>query len=123
MSEDNLQANNFIKGLITGAVIGTGLVWFLNSTDKGKEIKKEIKDKSEDVLDNLSDLVQDFEEKGQEFKEKVIQVKKDFEEKAKDFRQDIIEEGKMGLDRVEELEEKSHKAAQKFFTRKGKSLS
>ena len=123
MNNENSQTNNFIKGIITGAVIGAGLVWFLNLTEKGKEVKKEIKNKSEDILDNLSDLVQDFEEKGQEFKEKVIQIKKDFEEKAKDFRQDIIEEGKMGLDRVEELEEKGHKAAKKFFTRKGKSLS
>jgi len=53
----------------------------------------------------------------------VLQVKEEFEEKAKDFRQDVIEEGKIGLERIEELEEKGHKAAQKFFTRKGKLLS
>lgn len=123
MNENHGDGGNFFRGLVTGAILGTVAVWFLNQTEKGKEIKKEIEEKSGDVLDNLNDLVQDFEEKGQEFKEKVIKIKNDFEKKAKDFRQDVIEEGKMGLDRVEELEEKSHKAAQKFFTRKGKPLS
>ena len=61
--------------------------------------------------------------KGQDFKKKVTEIKNDLEKKAKDFRQDIVEEGKMGLERIEEIEEKGHKAAQKFFTRQGKKLS
>jgi len=123
MSDNNGSGGNFFRGLVTGAIIGAMAVWFLNQTEKGKEIKKEIKEKGSDVLGNLNDLVQDLEEKGEEFKKKVLQVKEEFEEKAKDFRQDIIEEGKVGLERIEELEEKGHKAAQKFFTRKGKLLS
>jgi len=123
MSDNNGSGGNFFRGLVTGAIIGAVAVWFLNQTEKGKEIKKEIKEKGNDVLGNLNDLVQDLEEKGQEFKKKVLQVKEEFEEKAKDFRQDVIEEGKIGLERIEELEEKGHKAAQKFFTRKGKLLS
>jgi len=123
MSNENSQGNNFIRGLITGAAIGAVLIWFLNSTEKGREVKEEIRDKSEEALDNLSDLVQDLEEKGQDFKKKVMNIKDDLEKKVKDFRQDIKEEGKMGLERIEEIEEKSHKAAQKFFTRKGKKLS
>ena len=123
MSDNNGSGGNFFRGLVTGAIIGAMAVWFLNQTEKGKEIKKEIKEKGSDVLGNLNDLVQDLEEKGEEFKKKVLQVKEEFEEKAKDFRQDIIEEGKIGLKKIEELEEKGHKAAQKFFTRKGKPLS
>ncbi|MCJ7829659.1 YtxH domain-containing protein [Patescibacteria group bacterium] len=122
MSEEQ-GGGNFFRGLVTGAILGAVAAWFLNQTDKGKEIKKEIKEKSGDALENLSDLVQDLEEKGQEFKKKVIQVKEEFEEKAKDFRQDVIEEGKIGLERIEELEEKGHKAAHKFFTRRGKTLT
>jgi gas vesicle protein len=123
MSEENHQGGSFFRGLVAGAVLGAMAIWFLNQTEKGKEIKKEIKEKSGDVLENLNGLVKDLEDKGQEFKKKVVQVKKEFEEKAKDFRQDIAEEAQMGLSRIEELEEKGHKAAQKFFTRRGKPIS
>ena len=123
MSEEHSQGGSFLRGLVAGAILGAMAIWFLNQTEKGKEIKKEIKEKSGDTLENLNDLVQGLEERGQEFKKKVVQVKEEFEEKAKDFRQDVAEEAKMGLSRIEKLEEKGHKAAQKFFTRKGKSLS
>jgi len=123
MSDEYQKEGNFFRGLLTGAVLGAFAIWFLNQTDKGKEIKKQIKGKSADVLENLGDLVQDLEEKGQEFKKKLAEVKEEFEEKTKDFRQDIVEEGEMGLKRIEELEEKGHKVAQKFFTRHGKPLS
>ncbi len=123
MNDEHQKGSNFFRGLLTGAVLGAFAVWFLNQTDKGKEIKKQIKGKSDDVLENLNDLIQDWEEKGQEFKKKLAEVKEEFEEKAKDFRQDVVEEGEIGLKRVEELEEKGHKAAQKFFTRHGKSLA
>ncbi|MCJ7804342.1 hypothetical protein MUP35_01220 [Patescibacteria group bacterium] len=123
MSEEHNQGGSFLRGLVAGAVLGIIAVWFLNQTEKGKEIKKEIKEKSGDALGNLTELIKDLEDKGQEFKKKVVQVKEEFEEKAKDFRQDVVEEAKMGLSRIEELEEKGHKAAQKFFTRRGKSLS
>lgn len=123
MSDNNDSGGNFFRGLVTGAILGVAAFWFLNQTEKGQEIKKEIKEKSGDALENLNDLVKDLEEKGQDFKKKVLQIKEEFEEKAKDFRQDIIEEGKVGLERIEELEEKGHKTAQKFFTRQGKPLS
>ena len=123
MSEEHGSGGSFFRGLLAGAVLGAVAFWFLNQTEKGKEIKKEIKEKGDDTLKNLNELIQSLEEKGQEFKKKVVQVKEEFEEKAKDFRQDVIEEGKMGLERIQELEEKGHKAAQKFFTRKGKPLS
>ncbi|MBM3205246.1 hypothetical protein FJZ41_00115 [Candidatus Shapirobacteria bacterium] len=122
MSEEG-RGGSFFRGLVTGAVLGALAYWFLNQTDRGKEIKKEIKDKSQDVLENLTEMVGELEEKGQAFKKKVSQVKEEFEQKVKDFRQDVAEEAKMGLDRVKEIEEKGHKAAQKFFTRHGKSLS
>ena len=123
MSDEHQGGGNFFRGLVTGAILGALAVWFLNQTDKGREIKKGIKEKGSDVLENLSDLVQDLEEKGQEFKRKVLEVREELEEKVKDFRQDVAEEAKLGLSRIEELEEKGHKAAKKFFTRHGKPLS
>ncbi len=123
MSDEHQGGNNFFRGLVTGAVLGALAVWFLNQTEKGRQIKKEIKEKSSDVLDNLSDLVKEFEEKGREFKKKMLEVKEDLEEKAKDFRQDIAEEAKLGLSKIEELEEKGHKAVRRFFTRHGKPLA
>ncbi|MCX6724892.1 MAG: YtxH domain-containing protein [Candidatus Shapirobacteria bacterium] len=122
MNDNHGDGGNFFRGLVAGAVFGGVLVWFLNQTEKGQQIKKEIKEKSSDALENLGDLVQDLEEKGEEFKKKVVQVKEEFEEKAKDFRQEVAEEAKIGLSKIEELEDQSHKAAQKFFTRRGKPL-
>jgi len=123
MNDNHGDGGNFFRGLVTGAILGGILIWFLNQTDKGKQIKKEIKEKSSDALENLGSLVQDWEEKGEEFKKKVAQVKEELEEKVKDFRQEVVEEAKIGLSRIEELEDQGHKAAQKFFTRHGKPLS
>jgi gas vesicle protein len=123
MSDSHSEGSNFFRGLVTGAILGGAAVWFLNQTKKGKEIKNEFEEKGRDILENLSDLVQDLEEKGQEFKKKVLQVREELEEKSKDLRQEIAQEAKDGLEKIEELEEKGHKAAQKFFTRHGKPLA
>ena len=40
MNEDHGNGGNFFRGLVTGAILGVVAVWFLNQTDKGKEIKK-----------------------------------------------------------------------------------
>jgi gas vesicle protein len=123
MSEENNNGGNFFRGLVTGAVLAGVAVWFLNSTKKGEEVKEQIKEKGEETLGNLKDLVENFEEKGEEFKKQVNRVKEDLEEKFKDVRKEVVEEAKEGLAKVEELEEKGHRAAQKFFTRQGKKLS
>ena len=123
MSDDHGSGGNFFRGLVAGAVLGAVAVWFLNSTKKGQEVKEEIKQKGEETLDNLKNLVENLEEKGEEFKKQVNKVKENLEEKVKDVRKEVVEQAKEGLAKVEELEEKGHKAAQKFFTRQGKKLS
>jgi len=123
MSEEHGSGGNFFRGLVAGAVLGVVAVWFLNSTKKGEEIKEQIKEKGEETLGNLKDLVENLEEKGEEFKKQVDKVKEDFESKIKDVRKEVVEEAKEGLAKVEELEEKGHRAVQKFFTRQGKKLS
>jgi gas vesicle protein len=123
MSDERGSGGNFFRGLVAGAVLGAVAIWFLNSTKKGEEIKEQIKEKSEETLDNLKDLVENFEEKGEEFKKQLNKAKENFEEKIKDVRKEVVEQAKEGLVKVEQLEEKGHRAAQKFFTRQGKKLS
>jgi gas vesicle protein len=122
MNEEQ-NKGNFFRGLLTGAILGAVAVWFLDSTKKGEEIKEQIKEKGEETLGSLKNLVENLEEKGEEFKKQVNKVKQNLEEKAKDVRKEVVEEAKESLAKVEELEEKGHRAAQKFFTRQGKKLS
>lgn len=110
MSEQHEGSGNFFRGLVAGAVLGAVAVWFLNSTKKGEEIKEQIKEKGEETLGDLKDLISDFEEKGEEFKKQVNKAKENFEEKIKDVRKEVVEEAREGL-------------TQKFFTRQGKKLS
>lgn len=122
MEEQPNRHHNFFTGLVLGALAGAGLYYFLTSTKEGKKIKQQLREKSEDVLDNLVDLVADIELKGQEFKEKAKLVQNQLEQKAKSIEGEVTEEAKSQLARIKELRERGRKAAQ-FFTRNGKPLS
>ena len=103
MSEEN-RGNNFLGGLILGAVIGAGLYYFLTSTEEGKRIKTRIKEKSEETLDNLDGLIAEIESKGEEFKQKAKQIQTQLEEKARDVQSQAV-------------------TTANFFTHNGKPLS
>ena len=47
--EKNREADALLKGIITGAIIGAGILWFIG-TDTGKKLKQEIEDEGEDLI-------------------------------------------------------------------------
>jgi len=108
--------NNFLSGLLFGALISAGLAYFLTSTEEGKKIRKQIRQKGEDALDELSDLIKDLEQKSEEFKQKAMVVENQLAEKVGEVKEE-------GLEQIEKLREQGRQAAGKFFTHNGKPLS
>lgn len=112
MSEDEHRSESFLIGLVLGAILGAGFFYFLTSTEEGKEVKKNLREKSEDALRNLADLAKEIEEKGEEFKKGVQKVQAELEEKS----------ANSALSQIEKLRERGRRVA-KFFTRNGKPLT
>lgn len=57
MSNDqNKGDDGFYKGLVYGALIGIGLVWFLN-TKEGKRVKKQLSDKGEEYIEKAREKI------------------------------------------------------------------
>lgn len=122
MSDSECRCHsNFFSGLLFGALITGGLIYFLTSTKKGKEIKKQLREKGEDALDHLADLINEVEEKGKQFKDKAKAVQTELEEKASSLKQEVVKEAKKGLSQIDQLQERGRQAV-KFFTRNGKPL-
>ena len=48
--EEKREADTLLKGLITGAILGAGILWLMG-TDTGKKLKKEIEKEGKDLLD------------------------------------------------------------------------
>ena len=112
MNENNRTGESFLTGLVLGIILGAGFVYFLSSTEEGKVIKKRLREKTEDTLDNLEELIEEIEEKGKEFKEKAAEIQKQIEEKT----------NKNNFSSIEKLRERGRRVI-KFFTRNGKPLN
>lgn len=123
MSDHDRHDGGFFQGLIMGALIGAGAYYFLTSTKEGKKVKKKIKEKSEEALDDLADLVDEFEEKGKEFRTQAKKLQAELEKKAKDVKKEVVEEAKEQLGHIDKLRERGRQATKKFFTRNGKPLT
>jgi gas vesicle protein len=122
MSDNTHSSDSFLTGLILGALLGAGALYFLSSTEEGKKVKKQLAEGSGDVLDNLADLVNDIEEKGQEFEKKAEQVKGLLEEKVGETTTTVVEEVKDDLTQIKKLQERGRRAI-KYFLKDGKPLS
>jgi len=119
---DRDRHGGFLSGLVLGALIGVGLAYFLTSTEEGKKVKKQLKKKGEDTLDNLAEIIEEVEEKGEEFKKKAKEIQLELEKKTGDVREEIAEEAKEQLTNIDSLRERGRKATKKFFTRNGKAI-
>jgi gas vesicle protein len=120
VEEQDQGGSHFLNGLVLGALIGAGLAFFFASDEK---TKKKLKRKGETVLDNLGELVAEFEEKGKEFSQKAQKVKEELEEGTKDKRKEIAEEAREKLTNIDELRERGRQATRRFFTRSGKKIA
>jgi gas vesicle protein len=63
----------FITGLILGGLAGAALTLFLSS-NKGKEMVSDLKDKSDDLQDNVKEKVAEFETAMENLLEKARKV-------------------------------------------------
>jgi len=111
MSEESRSSESFLTGLVLGAILGAGFIYFLTSTEEGRKAKENLVEKSEDVLENLAGLIKEIEEKGKEFEKKAKEVRLQLEEKT----------ATPALSQIEKLRERGRRAV-KFFTRNGKPL-
>lgn len=121
MSENDNSLSNLVTGLVLGAIAGAGFYYFLTQTEEGEKVKKVLREKGEDVLNDLTGIVEDIEDKGEEFKEKAQTVQDELSQKAESLKEGVVGEVKEGLSQIEELRERGRKAA-KFFLHNGKSL-
>ena len=117
------RGNGFFSGLILGALLGVGFYYFLTATEEGKKVKKEIKKKSGEALDKLTNLIEEIEEKGEGFKKRAKQIQAELEARTQAVKKEIVEEAKGGLAQVDKLRERGRRATKRFFTRNGKPLS
>lgn len=126
---DRDSDNGFLLGLIIGGVIGAGAV-FLFGTEKGKEVREELKEKGDDALDDLDDVLTQLEKKGKEIKKKADIVKEEIAEKAGEMKENVSEEVVEKLDdtlaHIEALQERGREATaslrKKYFIKDGKKL-
>ena len=122
MSDQDHQGG-FFQGLIMGALIGAGAFYFLTQTKEGEKVRQQLKKKGEEALDNLGELVEDFEAKGEEFRTRAKEIQTQLEEKTKDVSKEIVEEAQEKLGHIEQLRERGRKVSKKFFVRNGKPLT
>ncbi len=117
------RSGGFLQGLIIGALIGAGAFYFLTQTKEGEKVKKRIKKKSEEALDSLTELVEDFEEKGEEFRARAKEIQAKLEEKAKDVKEEVAGEAQEKIGHIEKLRKRGRLASKKFFIRNGRPLT
>lgn len=67
----------FITGLILGGLAGAAITLFLSS-NKGKEMMSDLKDKSDDLQDNVKEKVAEFETAMETLLEKARKVTEQF---------------------------------------------
>jgi len=120
---DRDRNGGFFQGLIMGALIGAGAYYFLTQTKEGEKVKKRIKKKGREALDDLADLVEEFEEKGEEFQVQAKRLQAELEKKAKGVKKEVAEEAKEKLTHIDKLRERGRRATKTFFTRNGKPLT
>jgi len=126
---DRNDDRSFLTGLIIGGAVGAGLV-FLFGTEKGEKVRKELKEKGADVLDDLDDVLGELEEKGKELKKKAEKVKEEVVEHAGEFKEkasvEVMEKLDDTLANIEALQERGREATaalrKKYFLKAGKSL-
>jgi len=120
---DRDREGGFLQGLVMGAILGAGAYYFLTQTKEGEKVKKRIKKKGEEALDDLADLVDEFEEKGEEFQAQAKKLQAELESKAKGVKKEVAAEAKEKLTHIDKLRERGRQATKTFFTRNGKPLT
>lgn len=123
------HGGKLLIGLIFGLAAGAAGYYFLNNTERGRQVKREIKKKGELLADNLGDLAEEIEDRGVELKKAALKIEDEIEKKVDQGVDQVKEKVDEQLDhltelqdRVESLRDRGRKAV-KFFTSSGKKLT
>ncbi|MCL4382576.1 MAG: hypothetical protein M1575_02645 [Patescibacteria group bacterium] len=108
-SDDN---HGFLSGLFLGGLLGAGLIVFMG-TKEGKKIAEQLKDKGEDLANELEGKIQEVQEKALEIKEEATDQ--------------TLEKLDNALAKLEDAQARAQETTEtirrKFFTRQGKKLT
>lgn len=116
------EGGGFFQGLLMGALLGAGAYYWLTQTKEGEKVKKQLKKKSEEALDNLGELVEDFEVRGEEFRTKAEEIQAKLEAEVEKATGGEAEEAQEKLTHIEKLRKRGRIASKKF-TKNGKPLT
>src|SRR5258706_16129718 len=98
----------FLAGLFIGGLVGAAAIFFLG-TKEGKKAGKFLKQKSQDVADELEDQVEQLEQKGKDLVKQGEEIKEQVIEKLEDKSEELTETATKKLDsalaHIEELQE------------------
>jgi len=99
----------FFMGLIVGGLVGAGAV-FLLGTKEGKKVQKMIREKGEDLVEDVGDQIAEFEKKGKELAKQGEALKEQFVEQIEEKKEDLTVEATKKLDEalanIEDIQEK-----------------
>jgi uncharacterized protein HemX len=104
------NASRFLAGIAAGISLAVGGYYFFTKTAKGKQIKKQLAKKGEELAAEFKEVVDEIEEQSAEWKKKVGSVGNELTHLT-ELR-----------DRVESLRDRGRRAV-KFFTSGGKKLA
>ncbi|MEO6909270.1 MAG: YtxH domain-containing protein [Abditibacteriaceae bacterium] len=97
MSEQNQKSGGYIRGLVTGVLIGAGAALLL-APKRGEELREELaqnasewKDKATGPGGTLADRAQELKDRAAELGQTVAQKAQEFKAKGKDMIEDTIE--------------------------------
>ncbi len=98
----------FIAGFFIGGLVGALTIFFLG-TKEGKKAGKLLRQKGEDVVDELEDKVEELERKGKDLVKQGEEIKEQVIEKLEDKKEELTETATKKLDsalaHIEELQE------------------
>jgi gas vesicle protein len=119
--EESSFFTSFILGLLAGATIT-----FLFGSEEGKKIKKRLIKKSQELFDDLPELIEEAKEKKEALTKDIKKITKNVEKKSQKVEQQLQKTSKTVAPHLKNLQKRGRQAAKKvnrFFRRSGHPLS
>lgn len=91
MNQEVSEIKGFLRGIFWGILLTIGAVIFLE-TERGQKLKKKLRKKGEDILEELPDLLDRLEEKSEELVEEAGRIEEEIKEKTEGASQGLAEE-------------------------------
>lgn len=97
MNEDSAEIKGFFRGLVWGILLILGFIFFLG-TDRGRQLKKKLKEEGEGMLGEIPALLDKLEEKSEELVEEAAKIEEELKEKTHEVGENLTEETERKLD-------------------------